>query len=154
MKKNLFVIPPNLIEFLFLTGCRHGEAFALQWKCIKFDTGWIYFQHSYDGRTGITKNTKTNTTRMFKMKGMARLIDLLKRMYGDGKNNEELVFTTETRKQYSTYALQNTWNEHVTNGINGKKYQYVGVVKELANEGKLQYLKPYSTRHTFISIQA
>ena len=144
----------DLIEFLFLTGCRHGEAFALQWKCIKFDTGWIYFKHSYDGRTKITKSTKTNTSRMFKMKGMARLIDLLKRMYGDGKNDDELIFKTETDRQYNNYKLQNIWNKHAGGAIKGKKYQYIGVVKELVNENKLQYLKPYSTRHTFISIQA
>ena len=154
-EKSSFKHDADLIEFLFLTGCRHGEAFALQWKSIKFDAGWIYFQHSYDGKTGITKGTKTDTTRMFKMKGMTRLINLLKRMYGNGKNNEELVFTTKTGKQHNSNALQNAWKSRVTDvRIDGKKYQYIGIVEQLARDGKLQYLKPYSTRHTFISIQA
>lgn len=39
-------------------------------------------------------------------------------------------------------------------GNNGKK-KYKGIVKELANEGKItDYLKPYATRHTYISLSA
>ncbi len=45
----------DLIEFLFLTGCRHGEAFALKWKNIKLDNGCIIFKESFDSITGITK---------------------------------------------------------------------------------------------------
>lgn len=33
-----------LVEFLFLTGCRLGEAFALKWSDIKPD--WIVFDES------------------------------------------------------------------------------------------------------------
>ena len=70
----------DVVEFLFLTGCRHGEAFALKWKNIKFDTGWIIFKESYDTQTKITKTTKTDVDRLFKMQGMNRLINLLKRL--------------------------------------------------------------------------
>ncbi|MEH2172588.1 hypothetical protein [Nostoc sp.] len=33
--------------------------------------------------------------------------------------------------------------------FNGNVYRYPGVVAELATQGKLLYLKPYATRHTF-----
>jgi hypothetical protein len=36
-----------LIEFLFLTGCRPGEAFALVWDNVKFENGFIWFNKSY-----------------------------------------------------------------------------------------------------------
>lgn len=143
----------DLIEFLFLTGCRHGEAFALKWKNIKFDTGWIIFKESYDTATKITKGTKTGVNRMFKMKAMNRLIYLLKRLYGDGQNPEDLVFKTKTGKRINRDILQGAW-QYTTSQFNGKRYKYLGAVTELAEQGKIQYLKPYSTRHTFISIQA
>lgn len=152
-KKKSIQHDADLIEFLFLTGCRHGEAFALKWQCIKFDTGWIYFKESYDNRTRTTKGTKTNVSRMFKIKNLNRLVNLLKKMYGNGKDNEELVFKTHTGKQYNTNKLQDAWNIHSIVS-RGKSYHYPGVVRQLVEDGKLQYLKPYSTRHTFISIQA
>lgn len=143
----------DLIEFLFLTGCRHGEAFALTWGNVKLDSGWIIFKESYDSETRITKGTKTDVDRLFKMQGMTRLINLLKRLYGDGKNNDELVFTTLTGKRIERDHIQRSWQYDKT-VVNKKEYKYNGVVTELAKENKLQYLKPYSTRHTFISIQA
>lgn len=143
----------DLVEFLFLTGCRQGEGFALQWKHIKFDTGWIIFGTSYDSATKITKGTKTDGVRMFKMKGMNRLINLLKRLYGDGKNPDDLVFKTKNGKRINRGTLQSGW-QYQTSTVRGKKHTYPGAVTELVEQGKLQYLKPYSTRHTFISIQA
>ncbi|MDZ8054874.1 MAG: tyrosine-type recombinase/integrase [Aulosira sp. ZfuVER01] len=143
----------DIVEFLFLTGCRHGEAFALKWEHIKLDTGWIIFKEAYDSRSGITKGTKTDVVRMFKMKGMNRLINLLTRLYGDGKNPDDLVFKTKNGSRITTGSLKRGWQQMAVYA-NGSTYKYPGAVTELAEKGKLQYLKPYSTRHTFISIQA
>jgi integrase len=143
----------DLVEFLFLTGCRHGEAFALKWKHIKLDTGWIIFKESYDTATGITKGTKTDVDRLFKMQGMTRLINLTKRLYGDGQNPDDLVFKAKSGNQTNRNILRGAWQRHEMSR-NGRKYTYLGAVAELAEQGKIQYLKPYSTRHTFISIQA
>ena len=41
----------NLVEFLFLTGCRLGEAFAFKWKDVKPEKGWIVFDESYSSET-------------------------------------------------------------------------------------------------------
>lgn len=144
----------DIVEFLFLTGCRHGEAFALKWKYIKFNTEWIIFKESYDTRTKITGSTKTDVDRLFKMQGMNRLINLLKRLYGNGQNPEDFVFKTKSGKQIDTTMLKHSWLYSKAQGDNGKTYTYLGVVSELAEQGRVKYLKPYSTRHTFISIQA
>lgn len=143
----------DLIEFLFLTGCRHGEVFALKWKHIKLDNGWIIFKETFDSSTGITKNTKIHINRLFKMQGISKLINLVKKMYGSGKKEQELVFLTISGKQYSSNTLTDIWAGNTVE-VKGKVYHYPGVVKKLAQEKKLEYLKPYSTRHTFISIQA
>ncbi|GAA6621594.1 tyrosine-type recombinase/integrase [Scytonema sp. NUACC26] len=143
----------DLIEFLFLTGCRHGEAFALRWKNIKFDKGCIVFDESYDTKTGITKDTKTGNTRIFRLKGMNRLTNLLIKMHGNGKDDNELVFKTLTGQQTNSRAIGTNWCKSYSIK-NGKTYIYDGVVTELAKQGLIPYLKPYATRHTFISIQA
>jgi len=38
-----------LIEFVFLTGCRPGEAFALRWQDVMLERGYIRFSKSYNG---------------------------------------------------------------------------------------------------------
>lgn len=49
----------DLIAFLFLTGCRLGEAFALKFEDLK--QNYIVFDESYSSETGVTKSTKTDT---------------------------------------------------------------------------------------------
>ncbi|BAY30922.1 hypothetical protein NIES2107_27700 [Nostoc carneum NIES-2107] len=140
----------DLIEFLFLTGCRHSEVFALKWRNIKLNEGWIVFKEAFDSSTGMTKSNKN---RLFKMQGMSRLINLLIKLYGNGKRDNELVFKTISGKQYSSNTLTDIWAGNTVDA-KGKVYHYPGVVKKLAEDKQLEYLKPYSTRHTFISIQA
>ncbi|BAY98052.1 hypothetical protein NIES37_20000 [Tolypothrix tenuis PCC 7101] len=140
----------DLIEFLFLTGCRHSEVFALKWRNIKLNEGWIFFKEAFDSSTGMTKSNKN---RLFKMQGMSRLINLLIKLYSNGKRDNELVFKTISGKQYSSNTLTDIWAGNTVE-VNGKVYRYPGVVKKLAEDKQIEYLKPYSTRHTFISIQA
>lgn len=140
----------DLIEFLFLTGCRHSEVFALKWRNIKLNEGWIVFKEVFDSSTGMNKSNKN---RLFKMQGMSRLINLLIKLYGNGKRDNELVFKTISGKQYSSNTLTDIWAGNTVE-VNSKVYRYPGVVKKLAEDKQIEYLKPYSTRHTFISIQA
>lgn len=142
-----------LIEFLFLTGCRHGEAFALQWKDIKFETGWIVFDESYASEINETQSTKTDTIRIFKMKGLTRLQRMLNSIRTDNCNPNDLVFKTTTGKQVYRAILKAAWlGGGYTN--HGKHYKYLGVVARLADKIAIKYLKAYATRHTFISIMA
>lgn len=139
----------DLIEFLFLTGCRHSEVFALKWRNIKFNDGWIVFKEAFDSNTGMTKSNKN---RFFNLQGMSRLINLLIKLYGNGKKDNELVFKTISGKQYSSNTLTDIWAGNTVE-VKGKVYHYPGIVKKLAENKQIEYLKPYSTRHTFISIQ-
>ncbi|MGF1481248.1 MAG: tyrosine-type recombinase/integrase [Cyanophyceae cyanobacterium] len=141
-----------LIGFLFLTGCRVGEAFALRWSNIKTD--WIIFEESYSSETKITKSTKTNTVRIFRTRGYSRLRSLLAVLGKKTHGPNDFVFTTITGKQYSRHKLSAAWIGY-DNRKHGKGSYYPGVVARLVQQGKLaQYLKPSATRHTFISLQA
>lgn len=139
----------DLIEFLFLTGCRLGEAFALKWRNIKSD--WIVFDQSYSSETKITKSTKTDTVRIFRTKAYNRLNQLIDNLKLRDYSDNDYVFTTITGKQYDRFKLSALWL-----GISRNKEKYYsGAITQLVREGKIsQYLKPSSTRHTFITIQA
>lgn len=140
-----------LVEFLFLTGCRLGEAFALKWEDIKDDVIW--FDESYSTETKITKSTKTNTVRPFKRKGLNRLNCLLERIKPIDFSPEDYVFTTVTGKQYTRLKLSSIWLG-IDKSKKGIRYYYSGVITKLVKSNEIkQYLKPSSTRHTFITIQ-
>jgi integrase len=142
----------ELIEFLFLTGCRPGEAFALQWKHIELDKGWIRFEDAYSSVSKEIKSTKTNVVRIFRLKKKSRLTALLERLKTANKevSNADLVFTKLNGKRVSLDTLAGVWDKKYSEGR-----VYNGIVTALAENGKIScYLKPYSTRHTFISIQA
>ncbi|WP_449416891.1 tyrosine-type recombinase/integrase [Phormidium nigroviride] len=149
----------TLIEFLFLTGCRHGEAFGLRWKDVSFERGYVRFSKSFDKKTRITKCTKNDTIRMFKL--YPRLTELLLRIQANssktGKN--DLVFTLMNGSAYGSGNIFSLWNalSNTTTSKEGEKvkYCYPGIVAKLVGQGLIgQYLKPYSTRHTFITLQA
>lgn len=149
----------TLIEFLFLTGCRQGEAFGLRWKDISFERGYVRFSKSYNKGCKTTQQTKTGTIRMFKL--YPKLEELLRQVQANssktGKN--DLVFTLMNGSAYGTENIASVWRceEYVKPNKTGEriKYTYPGIVAELAEQGLIgQYLKPYSTRHTFITLQA
>jgi integrase len=60
---------------------------------------------------------------------------------------ESLVFTSKTGKQVNGLTFYRTWK--------GKKHNnQKSIIQSLIEQGKVkQYLKPYATRHTFISAQ-
>lgn len=135
----------ELVEFLFLTGCREGEVFALKWNDIKDD--YIIFDESYSSESKLEKSTKTNTVRVFKITGYLRLLDLLERLKNDKNKPADHVFVI-AGKPMNRHHLNRAWH-----GKYHKSTFYPGIVKSLELDGKLEYLKPSSTRHTFISIQ-
>lgn len=140
-----------LIEFLFLTGCRIGEAFALKWNDIRLDKGWIVFDESYSSEHKIIKETKTNVIRIFRLKSYTRLLNLIARLKTDSCLESDFVFLSVDGEKYNRAKLSAVWSGcHKT-----KQKYYSGVVTRLATEKKIsQYLKPSATRHTFITIQA
>ncbi len=137
-----------LVKFLFYTGCRSGEAVALKWKHIKQDCTVISFQDSYDQETKTTGDTKTYVKRIFRTALNSKLHKLLKQLESERlepDNPNEYVLKTKTGKQIAWSNFTKTWR----GGDSNKS-----VINDLIEQGKVkQYLKPYATRHTFITHQ-
>ncbi|MEG4812779.1 tyrosine-type recombinase/integrase [Microcoleus sp. F8-D3] len=142
-----------LIEFLFLTGCRSGEAFALTWNNIKFESNQIVIHKSYAGSIKRVKATKNSDTRLFLM--YPKLRDLLLRIKPADAKPNELVFPLMNGNSFNSNSLGEIWNSSSSTKSSGKRYRSTGVVTKLVDEGKIScYLSPYHTRHTFITLQA
>ncbi|MEG4855741.1 site-specific integrase, partial [Microcoleus sp. B5-D4] len=144
-----------LIEFMFLTGCRPGEAFALRWGDIKWDKEIIRFSKSYASRIRQTQQTKTKTIRMFPMS--SRLVNLLLRVKPETIDKADLVFQQTRGQSYHTIQVGNLWTGYTSssNKNNAKTYHYPGVVTRLVEQSKISgYLPPYHTRHTYITLTA
>ena len=143
-----------LIEFLFHTGMRHGEAFALTWDRIRESEKGVQcvINQSYNSSYHITKETKTGKERTIWLTKRAREIIKELRVFYQSKGREckgnNLVFQKENGNGFSSAEICGNWYR------NAKNKTPAGVTKLVA-EGKLpQYLDAYSTRRTFISLQA
>jgi integrase len=140
----------SLIKFLFWTGCRPGEAFALTWGDISKDCCRISINKSCNLHR-ILKGTKNGKNRVFPTVKGSKLQQMLLTIRPERPNPKSLVFCSKTHKPLSPGILKSFWNES-TSGCdrNGESSRYPGVVKELVIKGELDfYLKPYATRHTF-----
>jgi len=143
-----------LVEFLFLTGCRSGEAFALRWQDVFMgrDKNYIRFSKSYNGVLKNTQQTKTGETRIFKI--YPKLKGLLLRIKPVDAQSNDLVFTNTNGGSYSTVAISQLWKMK-SQRQGDKSYTYPGVVTQLVTDGLIDgYLPPYHTRHTFITLMA
>ncbi|WP_426565281.1 tyrosine-type recombinase/integrase [Dapis sp. BLCC M172] len=130
----------QLTEFLFLTGCRPSEAFALVWDDIKINK-YIKITKSLSRVTGEIKSTKTGESRVFSLRNNNRLNELLLGI--ERRGNFQSVFCSKGKRiTHSNFTLK--WSS--------EKY---GIVRNLAETEQIkQYIKPYSTRHTYISLAA
>ncbi|MHC5614083.1 MAG: tyrosine-type recombinase/integrase [Nostoc sp.] len=136
-----------LVKFLFLTGARPGEAFALTWGDISLDCRKISINKSQNFK-GIKKGTKNGKERIFPVQEGSKLHRLLATIRPKNANPTELIFLSKTGKPINSDTFILFWKQDRTKS-HGKVYRYLGVVMELATEGKVPYLKPYATRHTF-----
>ena len=134
----------NLIKFLFWTGCRPGETFALTWGDINPELTRITINKSYASQVKVLKGTKNGKKRIFPCTPGGKINQLLLAMRSPNTNPKLLVFTDKSGLRVSLKKLENCWR-----GNSRKGTYYPGVVLKLAKEGLIPYLKPYSTRHTF-----
>ncbi|MDZ7956541.1 MAG: tyrosine-type recombinase/integrase [Aulosira sp. DedQUE10] len=134
----------SLIKFLFWTGCRPGEAFALTCGDINGDRTRISINKAYASRVRVLKGTKNNKRRVFPCGKGSRLNLLLLNLIPHSPDPRELLFKNKSGQRMSLKVLDTCWRGH-----NGGAYQYDGVVTDLATKGIVPYLKVYSTRHTF-----
>lgn len=122
--------------FLFLTGCRTGEAVGLKWKNVSNDLKHITFAETYNSKYHLYKETKTGKTRRFPCN--ATLQELLSSIpRGD---REEHLFKSKTGKT-------------MTNDKFFDRGGWKRIIDELVFVGKVErYRVPYTTRHTFITL--
>ena len=140
-----------LVEFLFLTGCRHGEAFALLWKDIEYGKNKqgllevkINIDESYNGRYKLTKNTKTRKHR--KVPATSRVIEILEILKPEHPDPNLLVFRNHQNNHLNSDNLRRLWAPTPKND-----YSIIG---KMIRNGELDYyMDSYSTRRTFVSIQ-
>lgn len=141
----------NVLRFLFWTGCRHGEICALKWKHINKDCSKIFFQASMDVQFKIEKGLKTKrcgvSERMFPCN--QKLQELLLSLRPDDYDPESYIFE-HNNKPLQIQSLGNLWSGRDNkNGI-----ACPSEIARLIEAGKVeQYLIPYATRHTFITLQ-
>lgn len=140
----------NLIKFMFWTGCRPGEAFALTWSDVQQDCTRILINKSCN-LFRVKKGTKNRKKRIFPTPVGSKLQLLLLDMKPPAGvfNPHALVFTSKTGRPMNSCTMQQFWNLKVKSGANGYRREYPGVIRELAALGKVPYLNPYATRHTF-----
>ncbi|MGP1385714.1 MAG: tyrosine-type recombinase/integrase [Thainema sp.] len=130
----------NYVRFLFMTGCRTGEAIGLQWKHIRYDGLEITFNETLvrkgTGTARLRKATKTNRSRTFPCN--YELQSLLLSIRPEGYSPDMLVFPSPKGKPIDA-----------TNFVNRA---WLSVLKKcgMTKENGL-YRTQYNTRHTFIS---
>jgi integrase len=136
-----------LVKFLFFTGCRPGEAFALTWGDISSDCCRIVVNKSRNYHN-ILKGTKNGIKRVFPCQSGTKLQLLLLSIRPENPNPDDLLFRSKTGKRMNSDIMLDFWKDgRFRNG--GKVYKCPGLVKELAIQGLVPYLPPYSCRHTF-----
>lgn len=129
-----------LIKFLFWTGARPGEAFALRWSDVSDDCSKIHIYKSCNAYR-ILKGTKNGKRRIFPAAEGGKL----QRMLLDLRtSNDGLVFVTKDATPVTSVRLSKIWL-----GRTEGQYVYKGVVGKMSDEGLIPYLPPYATRHTF-----
>jgi len=139
------------VRFLFLTGCRTGEAIALQWKHVNHDCAIITFSESYDSALRIRKDTKTHKVRKFPCNPVLR--ELLLSMRPVDVPLHELAETLVFKSPTGIPIHNSKFTNQVWRGCKQGKKTYRGVVTELVKQGLVErYRCPYNTRHTFITM--
>ncbi|MBW4556395.1 MAG: tyrosine-type recombinase/integrase [Trichormus sp. ATA11-4-KO1] len=138
----------DLVKFLFFTGCRPGEAFALTWADVSADCCRISITKSRNLH-GILKGTKNGKRRIFPAARGSKVQNLLLTVRPDNAVASELIFRSRLGNEMTGAILNNVWNQSAVVN-NGHLCRYPGVVRQLAQSRKIPYyLKPYATRHTF-----
>ncbi|MEH2085983.1 tyrosine-type recombinase/integrase [Nostoc sp.] len=138
----------SLIKFLFWTGCRPGEAFAVTWGDISNDCCKININKSRNLHR-ILKSTKNGVKRVFPTTPGSKLQKLLIEIRPFQYDFNTLIFTDDKGNPLSSGVLQKPWKGQRYK-VDGREYRYPGVVTELVERGRLPfYLKLYATRHTF-----
>jgi integrase len=144
----------DAVEFMFLTGCRMGECFGLLWGDVEEDYRAINFRHSHCRYTKENKALKTahqnKSSRKFPCGERLKNL-LIRRRASQNCSPKDFVFSDGKGEPINAWAFYCVWaGQAEKEGCNRSR----GVIAKLMQEGKLEfYLKPYATRHSFITWQ-
>lgn len=124
----------SFVSFMFLTGCRTGEAIGLRWANVAEDCTSLTFAESLDSDTKIRKSTKTGVTRTLPANSqLKQLMSTIAR----GKPDEPVFTNKKGRPIHNSVFVYRVWKPSLG---------------ALVDQGKLtSYKRLYNTRHTFIS---
>ena len=139
----------SFVQFLFLTGCRTSEAIGLKWKHINSDCSRIIFCESVVNVSSqkIRKGLKTQNKRTFPCN--RQLQSFLLSIKPEIVDPDTPVFTSIQGQEINAH----TFNAMCWHGCENKGKRYIGIVKQLADEGKIEHYRPqYQTRHTFVTL--
>ena len=153
----------DLIEFLFLTGARTGEAVALRRSDIDFEKGVIHIRKTIANvrsKPDARDTTKTGKNREFPIEDPA-LKELLRRVCSSSKKPSDFIFQESDGSHIDRNKFYYSWygglyRSKLKDGIQ-KEYFCKGIVSKLAaldeESGGIDHYRPqYNTRHTFISL--
>ncbi len=119
----------DFVEFLLGTGCRTGEAIALQWQHLSDDCAVVWIGESLS--RGRRRATKTNKARQFRLS--PRLQQLLQARKTEATQPADLVFPAPKGGAIDDHNFRNrAW-------------------KTVLDAQGIPYRKPYTTRSTFES---
>ena len=134
----------DFVRFLFWSGCRLGEAAALQWKDVNGDCSEIYFSQTINRNFG-RKGTKTNESRRFPCNQQVK--EMLTRLQPITPTPLGVVFPSNRGEEIKLDNFLRVWH-----GKHSRGEFTPGIVQKLANDGIInRYRSPYNCRHSFIS---
>jgi len=119
----------DYVTFLFGTGCRTGEVIGLRWKHVSDDCSQVWIGEQLT--RGVRKSAKTNRARTITLSQKLQKLLLDRRSANSAPDS--LVFTAPQCGAIDDHNFRNrAW-------------------KTVLNRLKIEYRKPYNTRHTLIS---
>lgn len=145
------VVYKDFVKLLFLTGCRTGEAIGLRWQDINEDCSEINFCYTFCRTSKKLKPLKNarhgNTSRKFPCgKNLKGLLLNLRNSQAEALSPKNFVF--------SLNGSPIDYNSFYRAWAGQKDRRSKGVIGNLIKQGKIKnYLKPYATRHSFITWQ-
>ena len=132
------------VKFLFITGCRLGEAIGLTWDCIDFDSKTIVIKQALGRDLGsgpnktrkILKETKTGNIRYIPMNDA--LFALLEALFHQTGSNQD--------QSKDNFVFRGHRGQYIdTAGFRRR------VWKPVLEKLGIEYRYPYQTRHTVLS---
>lgn len=135
----------SFVRFLFITGCRLGEATGLTWDCVDFENATIAIKQAL-GKDLAAGPNKTRKVLKETKTGHVRYIPL----------NDELfsllqgLSTSSERKQIINDGCSFVFKGHKGKYIDIASFRQ-RVWKPILQKLGIQYRYPYQTRHTVLS---